>query len=110
MEEQISMNIDNLWELKRLQRKALSDEDEKTRLRRALVCRRQLMDLEEACEAEHFLELAHRCTSAMDDLADVTSPETRRTMLSNTFMTRTLDTKTRGQLHRHGAQGTFQQP
>ena len=50
------------------------------------------MDLEEACEAEHYLDLAHRCTSAMDDLADVTSPESRRAMLTNTFTPRPLDT------------------
>ena len=30
MEEQISINIDNLWELNRLQRKSLTDDEEKS--------------------------------------------------------------------------------
>ena len=92
MEEQISLNIDNLWELNRLKKKSLTDDEEKIRLRRALICRRQLMDLEENCQAELYIDLAHRCTQAMDELSQVTSPESRRAMLVNTFTPKTLNT------------------
>ena len=75
MEEQISLNIDNLWELNRLKKKVLTDDEEKLRLSRALICKRQLMDLEENCTAELYIEVAHRCTEAMGELSQVISPE-----------------------------------
>ena len=90
MEEQISHNT--MWELNRLKKKSLTDDEEKLRLSRALICKRQLMDLEENCTAELYIEAAHRCTEAMGELSQVISPESTRSMLASTFTPKSLNT------------------
>ena len=93
MEEQISHNIDTMWELNRLKKKSLTDDEEKLRLSRALLCKKQLMNLEENCTAEQYIEAAYRCTEALGDLSQMIIPGLTRNMLASTFTPKSLNTE-----------------
>ena len=55
MEEQVTRNIDTMWELARYKKKSLTDDEEKLRLSRALLCKKELMSLEENCTADDYI-------------------------------------------------------
>ena len=93
MEEQVTHNIDTMWELARLKKKSLTDDEEKLRLSRALLCKKQLMSLEENCTAEDYIEAAYRCTVALGELSQMLSPGSARNMLAGTFTPNRLNTE-----------------
>ena len=92
LEEQVAENISNLIELKELRHKSNSEEYEKTRTRREMICRRTLKNLKESCEAEKFTELAKKCTAAVDNLKERTNPDTMGSGMSRSLRTGTMDT------------------
>ena len=73
IEEHVNRNIDIMWELARYQEKSRTDEEEKLRLSRALLCKKEFLSLAEECNAEEcnaedYISAAHRCTTALGEL------------------------------------------
>ena len=82
-----------MWELARYKKKSMTDEEEKLRLSRALLCKKELMSLEEDCTAEDYIEAAYRCTVALGELSKMLSPGSARNMLAGTFTLNKPSTK-----------------
>ena len=93
IEEQVTRNIDIMWELARYQKKSRTDKEEKLRLSRALLCKKELLSLEEDCTAEDYISAAYRCTVALGELSKMLSPGSARDMLAGTFTPNKPSTK-----------------
>ena len=85
IEEHVNRNIDIMWELARYQEKSRTDEEEKLRLSRALLCKKEFLSLAKECNAEDYISAAHRCTTALGELSKMLSPGAARDLLAGTF-------------------------
>ena len=71
----------------------MTDEEEKLRLSRALLCKKELLSLEEDCTAEDYISAAYRCTVVLGELSKMLSPGSARNMLAGTFTPNKLNTE-----------------
>ena len=65
-------------ELAALQEKSRTDEEEKLRMSKALLCKKEFLSLSEEVDPEVYIKHAFRCTSALGALAKSLSPGAAR--------------------------------
>ena len=85
IEEHLNRNVEIMWELARYQEKSRTDEEEKLRMSRALLCKKEFLSLAEECNAEEYISTAHKCTTALGELSKTLSPGAARELLAGTF-------------------------
>ena len=93
MEEYLDQNLEIMLELASLQEKSRNDEDEKLRMSKALLCKKEFQNLSEDVDPEVYIKHAFKCTQALEKVAKNLSPGASRELLSGTFTPRNLKTK-----------------
>ena len=80
-------------ELATLQEKSRTDKEEKLRMSKALLCKKEFLSLSEEVDPEVYIKHAFRCTQALGALAKSLSPGASRELLAGTFTPRSKTTK-----------------
>ena len=90
LEEHVDQNLELMLELATLKEKSKYDDSEKLKLSKALLAKKEYLNLNEDGCAEVFLDHAFKCTQALKEVAETLSPNSTKELLSGTFTPKDL--------------------
>ena len=74
LEEHVDQNLELMLQLAALKEKSKHDDSEKLKLSKALLAKKQYLNLNEDVCPEVFLDHAFKCTQALEEVAKTLSP------------------------------------